>query len=162
MDASAAATAALLRKSGLEIESEVRGASMHPVLIAGARLRIRCGTPACVPGDIVVFLAHEPMAHRVVGRVRYGSRGYVITRGDACRFCDAPVPEDRILGLVTAYHDGVEWRPPPPFPGDRYLSALLAGVSERAIRVALRVDERLATFVARGGAWIASWCGGRV
>src|SRR2546426_6039432 len=110
MDASSAAVAALLKSSGREIESEILGASMHPTLAEGCRIRIRCGRLPYGPGDIVAILGEPLIAHRVVGLGVCRSRRFVITRGDAGWFCDPPVPGDSILGGVAAQGGGRGWR----------------------------------------------------
>lgn len=161
MDASAAAVALLLKGSGLEIESEVRGSSMRPALTHGSRIRIHCGPARCAPGEIVAILADPLVAHRVVGCVRYRSHGYLITRGDASWFCDVPVREDQLLGVVTGLYEDGQWRlPGPPLPLTG-LRAALAWLSHRSIVVALGISEHLASLVARGGSSVASWGGGR-
>ena len=154
----AAAVAAVLKDAGREIESEVCGSSMHPTLAAGASIRIRCGAGPYQPGDIVVFLAEPPIAHRVLARRRRGGRAYLIMRGDAHWICDAPVPEHLVLGVVMAHNTGGDWRPPAgqaPGAGSPLGSAIRWG-SQRLTIVALGVAGLgAANLFARGSAWIA-------
>ena len=161
MDASAAELAPLLKKAGLDIESEVRGSSMHPTLPPGARIRIRCGPVAHQRGDIVAIVADPPIVHRIVSCLRCRSRLYLITRGDASWSCDLPVTEDEILGVVSGYQDGDAWRQPRAFEPQIGIAAVLPWLSHTSIRMALRISEDLASLVARGGAVIASWHAGR-
>jgi len=144
MGASPTAVAAWLKQSGTEIESVIRGQSMQPTLADGTRIRIRCGSARCEPGDIIAFLVDPLIAHRVVAHARRGSRRYVITRGDALWSCDAPVREDQILGVVTARHDGTSWQPPgTPKPPTGWRSVLI-WLSRWSIHAALMAGERVA------------------
>ena len=155
MEASGTAIATLLRQSGREFESQIRGASMHPTLPDGARIRIRCGRFQISRGDIVAIAADPPIAHRVVERWRKDRRTFLLTRGDASWHCDVPVTENDILGLVTALHDGLGWRPPGACPRISRPSALRAWLSRRLILAAHGVSESLASRVARGVASVA-------
>jgi hypothetical protein len=161
MKLQAADLAPLLRKSGLEIESEIRGSSMHPTLPAGTRIRIRCGNAPYRPGDIVAIVADPPIAHRVISCLRRGSRDYVITRGDASWYCDLPVVEEQILGVVTAQLDADGWRAPSACQAPEGLTGLLASVSHRLMRAALRVSDNAASLVARAGGAVAARRGER-
>jgi hypothetical protein len=155
MDAIGATVVELLRKSGLEIDSEVCGVSMSPTIAAGTRIRIRYGAARYQPGDIVAILAEPLIAHRVVRLEQRGSRRFLITRGDSTWFCDPPVAEDQIVGIVTAQHDGKEWRPPGARQQPRGWASMLAWLSEHGTRVALRVSESGAILMARGVSKIA-------
>lgn len=155
MDAIDATVVELLRKSGLEIDSEVCGGSMSPTIVAGTRIRIRYGATRFQPGDIVAILAEPLIAHRVVSLEQRGVRRFLITRGDATWFCDPPVAEDQIVGIVTAQHDGKEWRPPGTCQPPRGWSSLLAWLSEQGTRAALRLSETGAVRMARGVSKIA-------
>lgn len=156
MDASAAALAPLLKQSGLEIESEVRGSSMHPALPDGSRIRIRCGSTAARPGDIIAIVADPPVVHRVVSHQRCRSRLYTITRGDALWFCDLPVTDDQILGIACAQQEGDAWRAPRGFERPAGPRSMLAWLSLRSMRAAICMSERAASVVARAGAALAS------
>lgn len=158
MSSSAATVVELLRKSGLEIDSEIRGGSMFPTIAPGTRIRIRYGAAEYRPGDIVAILAEPLIAHRVVSLEQRGSRRYLITRGDWTWFCDPPVAEDQIVGVVTAQLDGREWRPPGTCQPPRGWTSLLAWLSERGTRAALRFSETGAVLMARGVSKIALLC----
>src|SRR5438552_14923505 len=110
MDASSVAVSSLLKSAGREIESEIQGCSMYPTLIEGSRIRIRCGESRFQAGDVVAILGQPLVAHRVVGHGLSGARRFLITRGDASWFCDPPVREDQILGVVTALDNGHGWQ----------------------------------------------------
>lgn len=161
MDVSSAAVAALLKNSGHEIESEIHGESMHPTLTEGSRIRIRCGRAHYQPGDIVAILGEPLIAHRVVGLGLCRSRRFVITRGDASWFCDPPVREEQILGVVTAYDDGRGWQPLQPWIRATGAVPVLTTLLLVVIRGALSVNERFAVNVARGTSLVACWCGRR-
>ncbi len=161
MDGSATALAPLLKKAGLEIESEVRGSSMHPALPPGSRIRIRCGTSASRLGDIVAIVADPPIVHRVVSHRRYRSRLYTITRGDALWFCDLPVTDDQILGIVCGQQEGDSWRAPRGFEPPAGFRSVLAWLSLRSMEAAICMSERAASLVARAGAALASRRGDR-
>lgn len=156
MDASGAALARLVKKSGLEIESEVHGSSMHPTLPAGSRIRIRCGSTAARPGDIIVIVADPPIVHRVVCQRRCRSRRYTITRGDALWFCDLPVTDDQVLGIVCEQQEGDVWRAPRACEPAAGFRSLLAWLSLRSMLAAICVSERAASLVARAGAALAA------
>jgi hypothetical protein len=156
MEASATALAPLLKQSGLEIESEVRGSSMHPTLPAGSRIRIRCGSAASRPGDIVAIVADPPIVHRVVSHQRCRSRQYTITRGDASWYCDLPVTDDQILGTVCEQQEGGSWRAPRAFEPPTGVRSALAWLSLRSMQAAICMSERAASLLARAGAALAS------
>jgi RimJ/RimL family protein N-acetyltransferase len=78
----------------------LRGESMAPLLRDGDRLRVEPlsgRTPA--PGEVVVARRGERLvAHRLVEVIG----GEVVTRGDACRESDPPLPAGELLGRVVA------------------------------------------------------------
>ena len=152
MDASATELAPLLKKSGLEIESEVRGSSMHPALPAGSRIRIRCGSAPSRLGDLIAIVADPPIVHRVVSHQRCRSRLYTITRGDASWFCDLPVTDDQILGIVCQQQEGGSWSVPRAFEPPAGFRSVLAWLSLRSMQAAICVSEGAASLVARGAA----------
>jgi hypothetical protein len=133
---------------------------MSPTLTHGSRIRVRCGDGGHAPGDVVV-LADPPIAHRVIARVWRRARWYLITRGDASWFCDVPVSEDQILGVVTAWRTGDEWRALDPLPPARGTRAALAWLSFCSIWVALCLSDHMASLVARGGSAVAAWSASR-
>ena len=156
MDGSATELAPLLKKSGLEIESEVRGSSMHPALPSGSRIRIRCGSAPSRLGDIIAIVADPAIVHRVVSHQRCRSRLYTITRGDALWFCDLPVTDDQILGIVCAQLQGDSWRAPRAFESPAGFRSVLAWLSLRSMQAAICMSERAASLVARAGGALAS------
>jgi len=79
---------------------ELRGSSMGPSIREGDRLRVKSirvgGLPR--PGEVVLRMAgNRLVAHRLV-EIRGGS---AVTRGDACRASDSPVPAESLLGRVV-------------------------------------------------------------
>ncbi len=153
----AATLAPLLRRAGIELDAEVHGDSMQPGLPPGSQLHIACGATGWSDGDIVAIAADPPVSHRVVRVVQRGGRRYVITRGDATWFCDLPVVEQDILGLVTSVRlSGGDWGAPPALVARHGLTRLLALASEHAVSAALRVGERLTSRVVRAGQVLAT------
>ena len=86
---------------------------MAPLLRPGDRL-VLTGGPVHV-GDVVVVAAPERLlVHRVVALVHGDDgTGYVITRGDSLRCCDAPAPLATVLGRVVAVERNGRCRPLP-------------------------------------------------
>ena len=143
------ALAALLKRSGTDLESQIRGPSMVPTLPHGTRIRIQCETGRGIrPGQVVAFLA-EPglVAHRMVARQGH----HILTRGDASAACDPPTQVDRVLGVVDAWFDGTDWRPVAGPPSTSLAGRFGSAFSRAAIRVALAADPRLARRVAMWG-----------
>ncbi|MGE0355026.1 MAG: S24/S26 family peptidase [Gemmatimonadales bacterium] len=100
--------ASLLKRSGVELESMVRGPSMGTTLPHDSHILIRCAETTGRPGEVIAFVAGAGLiAHRVVTRWS----GHLITRGDAAVVCDPPVPLDAVLGPVTAWRTDGAWRP---------------------------------------------------
>jgi hypothetical protein len=139
--------ARLLVGAGREVEARAEGISMGATIPAGARLRIRgVDTRRLRAGDVIACEAGGVLVtHRVVARgIGARAQRFLLTRGDAARVCDAPVPEAGILGQVTAWQAGGAWHeisaPARRGPLDR--TALL--LIEIGARAALEVDTRLA------------------
>ena len=85
-------------RAGAETRVRVMGTSMLPALWPGDILVIRGGAPAPTCGDIVLFLRWRRLfAHRVVR----ATQSQLITRGDALRRRDPPVPPSDVLGVVV-------------------------------------------------------------
>ncbi len=149
----------LLKQSGADIESQVCGTSMMPVLPAETRIRIRCGGEP-TPGDTVAYISDHPLiAHRMLSRVRRGRRVYLMLRGDANWFCDAPIDETRVLGVVTAFQDGAVWRPVPSNARDRFVARVVTRLSYWSILAGLTFGERCAFRVSQAMAIAARWFG---
>jgi hypothetical protein len=93
-----------------------------------AKVRIACRiTPEYQPGDVVAYWWRNSLiAHRIVGRgKRPRTRGFYLTRGDGHYLCDPAVAEDAILGLVSTWFDGTQWRPVATFPTEGLRSRTL-------------------------------------
>ena len=150
MRESVTAVAALLKQSATDLESEIRGTSMMPALPAGVRIRIRCGYEPAI-GDIAAYYADAPIiAHRVIGRISTGGGSYYMMRGDANWFCDAPIEQTRVLGVVTEFQDGTTWRPAPPNAPDAPLVRAMTAISYWLIVGGLAIRERTAFRVSQG------------
>jgi putative nucleotidyltransferase-like protein len=83
----------------------LRGGSMAPALRDGDRLLAAPLPSGEAPREGAVVIASLPgglVAHRIVARTREG----VVTRGDACRRDDFPVPAGDILAEVIAVDPG--------------------------------------------------------
>ncbi len=92
----------------------VTGWSMAPALRPGDRLLLDDG--ALRVGDVVVVAApRRLLVHRVIafGTACDGEPGFVITRGDGVRHCDAPAPLTAVLGRVVAVERNGQRRPVP-------------------------------------------------
>lgn len=131
-------TAAKLRGTDATLECRLRGGSMGAAIPAGSTLRIDVGrtAPARV-GEVVAFLRDEGLC---VHRVAHRSGDLLVTQGDACFYPDEPIREARVLGPVTAFLDGGEWKP----VGD-------AGAGERARSMMGRALLALVAALARMG-----------
>lgn len=118
------------------------GMSMVPVLREGDLV---CPSPynqsLPAPGDLVAFfIGDEVCVHRVMAV----SADSLLTRGDANRRFDAPVPMCSVLGLVDGLYDPLSGKVK-PFNG-------LRAVWNTAVRL-------LARLAGRSG-WLA-WCSSR-
>jgi hypothetical protein len=141
------ALARVLRGTGREFESAIRGTSMHGTLPEGVRIRIRCdGGAEAGPGAVVAFAGDGRLvAHRVAARGRGArARRWVVTLGDGCTICDVPVAVDAVLGTVIAreYH-GV-WQPVPGAVVRRGWRRVATVALLGCVRLALEADVRLA------------------
>ena len=146
------AIAALLKKSGREIESTVCGSSMEPTIPHGARIKVRPSRSgdyevgqiaACLHGSTLV-------THRIVSCGRTGgARGFVLTQGDGRLICDRPLRKDDILGVVTEFAVEGIWRVPAKEVLGRPLQRLFAATHRRVIGLCLAINHRLACHVAR-------------
>jgi hypothetical protein len=140
-------TAAKLRGTDAVLECRLRGGSMGAAIPAGSALRIDVGRtqPARV-GEVIAFMRDDGLCvHRVAHR--HGER--LVTQGDACFYPDEPIDDAHVLGPVTGFLDGAEWKPVGDArPGDPALTigarALLGIVASLA-----KIDVRLAGFAAR-------------
>ncbi|AFH66212.1 S24/S26 family peptidase [Paenibacillus caseinilyticus] len=95
-----------LTAAGREIELPSRGDSMFPLIREGSRCTISPVRPCDLrPGDIVLFrgAGGELIGHRYYGR---NEAGLLLFRGDANVRFDAPVPDEALLGRLTAIRRG--------------------------------------------------------
>jgi len=137
-----------LRGTGREFESTVQGASMGSTLPPGSRIRIRCDdADRLAEGQVVALVLDDRLvAHRVVARDRGpAATRYLLTLGDGCVICDAPVPGARILGTVVAREREGAWVPIPDAPRRRGWRGPAAHLFVAVVRVSLALDARLAT-----------------
>jgi hypothetical protein len=95
----------LLRQdSGIELALHVRGDCMHPLIMSGARVRVRRAR-LYWPGDVLAVLDSAVgvvKLHRCVGYLRRTGAWCVITRADASSVSDRPIPLSDVLGRVSA------------------------------------------------------------
>jgi len=116
--AEVAGLAGMLRRTGRTVECTIDGESMAPALRAGTAVRIRCdGGAVAAEGALVALLLGGTLTvHRLVHRGRSArARGWVVTDGDANRFCDAPVRDTLVVGEVEEVRDAAGvWRAPGP------------------------------------------------
>ena len=140
------AVAEALSRSGVEIESELKGPSMGQSIPSGARIRIAFGTPDLDRmGPIVVFSTGEMLvAHRVV-RIGHGlGSAYVLTRGDGKILCDVPVHRDQVLGYVSSWNAGAGWQHVPARVSQGRFRETVAQVGEVAVWLTLTLHPGLA------------------
>lgn len=101
---------------------QVHGQSMGEALRDGSDVRILVAKPpalpGCAEGDVALFWSPEReqlVAHRVVQRgSNFHGEPYVITRGDGCVLCDAPLNLDEVIGTVVQVRKEDSWEPVPP------------------------------------------------
>lgn len=140
------AAAELLRRTGGEIESTVRGRSMGATLPAGTRIRIACRRDAAfADGAVVAFLAGGTLVgHRVVGRCRdLRGREALVTRGDGSVFCDPVIDPASVVGEVMAWQSGAAWLALAPAPRRGPFGTLMAAFVLRCVRTLARIDRPL-------------------
>jgi len=142
----------LLQRVGRDIESEIQGRSMGISLPPGTRILIRCREDGAYPdGCVVAFIAGRGLVgHRVVGRRSdRGGQPLLLTRGDGTIVPDPPVEANRVLGEVTEWHNGKEWRPVPPAPTQSTAPRLGAAGLLALVRMTLALDLNMAGRLAR-------------
>jgi hypothetical protein len=120
-------------------ELTVHGASMHPTIGDGDRVRLVPAQPADVGvGDIVLRrVGPRLILHRVVGwwPDRRGWR--LLTKGDGARRLDPPCAPDAVIGRAVARLAGHAVRPLSPRKG-RALGSLAAGLCWEAVALLRR------------------------
>jgi hypothetical protein len=91
------------RRRGASRWIEARGASMRPLIAPGTWMLVDFGARPADTGEIVVLPVGDVIvAHRVVGTIRRERRTFLMTKGDAEPYCDAPVPLEDVIGVVRA------------------------------------------------------------
>ena len=137
---------------------------MGRTIPGGTTIRIRRGSDVPRAGDVIAFEARgQLVTHRVVARGRgVRARGYLVTRGDGGRVCDAPVPVGQVLGVVTATQSAGGWTAVPTSPGHAGWDGLVTTVLDLSVRAALELDPHLAAAlvhaarrVGRASNWLA-------
>jgi hypothetical protein len=124
----------------------VRGGSMLPTLWPGESVLVVPTGDAVLRPGLVVLIAHDRrfVVHRVVTRITAaGVPTMLVTRGDASREVDAPVPVAEVLGLVVAVHR---------FGRDRALGQPLPGRGGLAWALAIGRRTWLSLLAARAAA----------
>jgi hypothetical protein len=145
------AISSLLKPGTLEIETQVCGRSMGSVLPDGSQIRIRLGCRGnFVPGQVVTYVSQDRLVvHRVVQEADSRERHYVITRGDASLCCDAPVPSECVVGIVTELCKDGSWRPVESAGSRGRSSALIASAFTGIVLVLLGLHPRLSCWAAK-------------
>jgi hypothetical protein len=88
---------------GAELALHVRGDCMHPLIVSGARVRVRRAR-VYWPGDVLAVLdasAGVVKLHRCVGYRRRAGTWCVLTQPDASPVGDPPIPVADVLGRVS-------------------------------------------------------------
>jgi hypothetical protein len=143
--------AAGLRAPDRTLESTVLGMSMGRTIPAGSRVRIELAPrPRLRPDEVVAFVAGpHVVVHRVVRLARRGTRGYLLTRGDAALVVDPPIDETRVLGRVITVHHQQAWVAPGPPPPVSASIRVVRGLVLQTTVALLRLHPRAAAaFVA--------------
>lgn len=93
----------VLARSG-RLRMRATGGSMLPAIAAGDVLEFHACNPGSIGRGQVVLarVGNGLVAHRVVGH----RRDALVTRGDALRACDPPLPRADVLGLLAAQSRG--------------------------------------------------------
>ncbi len=142
----------LIKRTGGEVLSTVRGTSMGTTIPDGSQIRIRAvGDEALREGQVVAFLAGPSLcAHRIVYRGGGGRLGgYLLTLGDGWVYCDPPIPVAAALGVVTEYKLNGKWRIPSPRPRRSRAEQRKADLNVAFIRAVMRLNVGWAQRIAR-------------
>ena len=145
----------LLGRSAKIIESEIAGSSMGSTLPPGSRIRIRpLSFSEYRAGQVVAFVSGDRIfAHRIIFRGREG----VLTRGDNHFCCDLPVPSRAILGEVTEYLLGGEWRSLDERGVSEDEKKKAKSTIEFLLCLCMQVDIRAARYVSKVLIRLARW-----
>jgi hypothetical protein len=142
--------------SDATFESAIRGGSMAPAIPKYSRLRVQLlGGRVPARGDILYYLANDGFViHRLVHQVSPGSgQRYYLTIGDNCLAPDAPVSEDRVLGVVIAVVSTSGSRPPGVPRLNSVLHRIARSISIPATFAASRISISAGTGVASLFRW---------
>lgn len=87
----------------------VSGESMHPLFLAGNKLKVESvSLDRMRPGDIVVYEVNSKIySHRLMRRSTASNQEFLLTKGDANLFWDAPLTrlaKKSVIGKATAVH----------------------------------------------------------
>ena len=126
-----------LQKGSRQIETRVRGGSMGDALPEGSQVRIRFSSEFEM-GQVLAYVAGDRIvAHRLVRFIPTRGELYLLTRGDASVFCDAPIRASTAMGIVTEYCTGQAWQAIAPDPPRRVVTKWIEeGLAGAAARVA--------------------------
>ena len=95
-----------MKKNNFELLHVAGGDDMVPSITPGEKILLE-KTPVqkIQIGDVIVFRRDILIAHRVIEKIRLGSKYYFFTIGDACKFLDSPVSEENVIGKVVGKSD---------------------------------------------------------
>lgn len=102
----------LMGRSGRGGTVRVRGRSMIPTLAEGQMLAVEFSPDRLSRGDLLVYRQDGLlMVHRLLGPARFpDGRPSLRTRGDGLPTFDPHLDPARVVGRVTAFRSGDEWR----------------------------------------------------
>jgi hypothetical protein len=146
------AIATLMKRTGREVQSEIRGTSMGTTIPDGSQIHIRpLEAEAMLEGQVVAFFAGQSLrAHRIVYRGKGERLGrYLLTLGDGWLYCDPPVHISAALGLVTEYCVNGVWCAPAALPGRSRADQWKADLNVAFIRGCMWFNIRWAQWIAK-------------
>jgi len=142
MTSLSAAAIELLVRDGRTFEVRLTGTSMGRTIPDGSLVRVEPVAFHDVRrGDVIAFRDGDRV---VAHRARFRARGHVIALGDGYALPDLPIPAAAILGRITAWNDGSEWRA----IGPRRNATILGALFVVAISIALLFSPWLARKIA--------------
>lgn len=111
-----------------QVRLRATGGSMVPAIAAGDLLTFRQVSAAALQPGCVVLVHHD--GRLLIHRLRCCAQGMAITRGDALREDDPPVPLAHVLGVLVGQHRGHR---PLPVGGRHWLrrQRLVRGLVQR-------------------------------
>jgi hypothetical protein len=117
------------RRRGASRWIEAGGASMRPLIAPGTWMLVDFAARPSANGQIVLVpLGDVIVAHRVVATTRRETGTFVVTKGDAEPYCDAPVSAADVIGVVRALRRGRRGR------------ATTLGCAGRSARIIARIS----------------------